>query len=77
MIYTITFNPALDYVINLEKLSVGEINRSNREDIFAGGKGINVSYILKELGMESTALGFVAGFSGKEIERQLIECGIS
>lgn len=76
MIYTITFNPALDYVINLDKMSVGEINRSNGEDIFAGGKGINVSYILKELELESTALGFVAGFSGREIERQLIECGI-
>ena len=77
MVYTITFNPALDYVMKLDTFSVGEINRSYGENMFAGGKGINVSIVLKELGVESTALGFVAGFSGEEIERQLAEKGIT
>lgn len=77
MVYTVTFNPALDYVLNLDNLCIGEINKSKSESISAGGKGINVSIILKELGVESTALGFVAGFSGEEIERQLKEKGIT
>lgn len=76
MIYTVTFNPALDYVMEINEFSTGKINRSNKENIFPGGKGINVSFILKELGAQSTALGFIAGFSGDEIERQLTEKGI-
>lgn len=76
MIYTVTFNPALDFVINTEKFLLGEINRSESENIFVGGKGINVSIVLKELGMESTALGFVAGFIGEKIEKELKELQI-
>lgn len=76
MIYTITFNPALDYVIETKELKVGEINRSQKEHILAGGKGINVSIVLKTLGIQSTALGFVAGFVGDEIERKVKKKGI-
>ena len=68
MIYTVTFNPAIDYVVGCEKLCAGEINRADREEIFFGGKGINVSLVLNELGVKSKALGFVAGFTGKAIE---------
>ncbi len=73
MIYTVTLNPALDYTLNLPCLLQGEINRSSSEEFFVGGKGINVSIILNELGVSSTALGFIAGFTGDEIERQLKE----
>lgn len=76
MIYTVTFNPALDYVVFLDGLQLGDINRSKRESIFYGGKGINVSTILNTLGMETTALGFVAGFTGKAIEEGLASQGI-
>lgn len=71
MIYTITFNPALDYIVRLDALTVGEINRTTTEQILAGGKGINVSTVLHNLGHDNTALGFVAGFTGHEILRQL------
>ena len=71
MIYTVTFNPALDYVVFLDNLKLGDVNRSTRESIFYGGKGINVSTILNTLGLETTALGFVAGFTGKAIEDDL------
>ena len=57
MIYTVTFNPALDYVVFLDNLKLGDVNRSTRESIFYGGKGINVSTILNTLGLETTALG--------------------
>lgn len=77
MIYTVTFNPALDYVVQLEKLHLGEVNRTREEQIYYGGKGINVSIVLKNMGIESTALGFLAGFTGKEIERGLKAQGIS
>ncbi len=77
MIYTITLNPALDYVMEMNEFCTGEINVSYEEKLFPGGKGINVSFILKELGIDSTALGFIAGFSGAEIERQLTEKGIA
>ncbi len=73
MVYTITFNPALDYVMKTEKLVSGQVNRSTSEYLVAGGKGINVSIVLNELGVENTALGFVAGFTGTEIERLLSE----
>ena len=76
MIYTITFNPALDYIIKMEKLEAGTINYSEEEHILAGGKGINVSIVLKELGVESTALGFIAGFTGREIERKVNNIGV-
>lgn len=76
MIYTITFNPALDFVIEIQKFQTGKINRSEQEHILAGGKGINVSIILKMLGINSTTLGFIAGFVGDEIERKVKEYGI-
>lgn len=76
MIYTMTFNPALDYVIEMQKFQIGEINRSKQGYILPGGKGINVSIILKELGITSCTLGFIAGFVGKEIERKVKRHGI-
>lgn len=69
MIYTVTFNPALDYIAAVNHFKLGSVNRTVREQIFYGGKGINVSALLANLGYESTALGFVAGFTGDEIER--------
>ena len=77
MIYTVTFNPAVDYVVKTGQLIPGAVNRSSGEQIFFGGKGINVSIILKELGIESKALGFVAGFTGQAIEDGIKEQGIS
>lgn len=76
MIYTVTFNPALDYVVGVERLTLGEVNRTTKEAIYYGGKGINVSAVLKELKVESIALGFVAGFTGDAIERGVKEMGI-
>ena len=76
MIYTVTFNPSLDYILRLDHFAAGEINRVNYEQILGGGKGINVSIVLKNLGHDSTALGFVAGFTGEEIKRQLQEFGV-
>ncbi len=76
MIYTVTFNPAWDYVVFLENLIPGEINRAKHETIVFGGKGINVSGILKELGVKSTAMGFVAGFTGEALEAGLQALGI-
>jgi len=77
MIYTITFNPALDYIVKMQDLNVGHVNRTESEEIYAGGKGINVSIVLKNLGIENTALGYIAGFTGKEIERRVKEFGCS
>lgn len=71
MIYTITFNPSLDYIMHVDSFEVGETNRSSKEEMYPGGKGFNVSTILQRLGLENTALGFVAGFTGEEIEKQL------
>lgn len=76
MIYTVTFNPCLDYTMHLPALRVGGINRSSRESCRCGGKGINVSLMLHELGLRSVALGFIGGFSGDELERLLRECGV-
>lgn len=67
MIYSVTFNPSLDYIMNVDKFSAGKVNRSKKEEIYAGGKGINVSIVLKNLGIDSVALGFVAGFTGDNI----------
>ena len=75
MIYTVTFNPSLDYVVQVDDFAVGEINRTRTESIYPGGKGINVSLVLQNLGLTSVALGFTAGFSGAEIERLLQEAG--
>ena len=71
MIYTVTFNPAIDYIIRLDKFATGTINRVTYEQVLGGGKGINVSIVLGNLGHKSTALGFLAGFTGEEIKRQL------
>ena len=77
MIYTVTFNPAIDYVVFVDNLKAGSVNRTKKEDVFFGGKGINVSVVLKELGIESKALGFIAGFTGEAIERGIKKMGIS
>lgn len=71
MIYTVTFNPSLDYIIRVDHLKLGAINRVHYENILPGGKGVNVSIVLGNLGHTSTALGFVAGFTGAEIERRM------
>lgn len=76
MIYTITFNPALDYMVQAEKFEIGKINRSKSETIVPGGKGLNVSRVLRNLGFDSTSLGFIAGFTGKELKRRIEEYGI-
>ena len=76
MIYTITFNPALDYITQVENFKTGEINRTKMETILPGGKGLNVSIVLKNLGIENTALGFVAGFTGEELIRKLETQGV-
>lgn len=75
MIYTVTLNPALDYVVHVDHFMPGHVNRTSQENIFYGGKGINVSALLANLGYESTALGFVAGFTGEEIERGVKKLG--
>lgn len=77
MIYTVTFNPALDYVIRMESLKLGTVNRSSAEAVYYGGKGINVSTVLKNIGVDSVALGFVAGFTGKEIEEGVKNMGVA
>ena len=76
MVYTVTFNPAIDYVVRIKEIIVGATNHSQREEIYFGGKGINVSVVLKELGVDSKALGFTAGFTGEAIEKGLADLGI-
>lgn len=76
MIYTVTFNPALDYVVRLPKLRQGEVNRTQSEEIQFGGKGINVSCVLGKLGAASTALGFIAGFTGDALQQGLCAMGL-
>lgn len=76
MVYTVTFNPAIDYVVHVEDMQVGGINRLTSEEIYCGGKGINVSLVLRELGIPSRALGFVAGFTGKAIEEGVAQSGV-
>lgn len=75
MIYTVTFNPSIDYIVRMSRLEPGAINRVTYEDILPGGKGINVSIVLSNLGHESRALGFVAGFTGAEIVRLMQTSG--
>lgn len=76
MIYTVTVNPSLDYIVEVNSFELGMTNRTTSEKILPGGKGINVSMVLKNLGFDSTALGFVAGFTGKELIGELEEKGI-
>ncbi|MDE6520469.1 MAG: 1-phosphofructokinase [Ruminococcus sp.] len=76
MIYTVTFNPAVDYVIHTDEIKTGCVNRTKSEEIYFGGKGINVSFVLAELGIKSVALGFVAGFTGTAIENAVKNAGI-
>ena len=71
MIYTVTMNPSLDYVMGVENFREGIVNRTAEEAILPGGKGINVSAMLRQLGGETMALGFLAGFTGDEIRRSL------
>lgn len=75
MIYTVTFNPSLDYIVRVNDFRLGTVNRTEYEEVLEGGKGINVSIVLKNLGYESTALGFVAGFTGRQIEKSIAERG--
>ncbi|MBS5949255.1 MAG: 1-phosphofructokinase [Clostridium sp.] len=75
MIYTITFNPALDYIVRVNNLKIGEVNRTDFEEIYPGGKGINVSIVLNNLGIENIALGYIAGFTGDEIEKRVKSLG--
>ena len=77
MIYTVTFNPSLDYIVSVDGFKLGLTNRTSSELMLPGGKGINVSIVLKNLGIQSTALGFMAGFTGKEIARRLEEEGVA
>lgn len=76
MIYTVTLNPSLDYIVSVQDFRTGIVNRTNEEMIYPGGKGINVSIVLKNLGLKSTALGFTGGFTGEELNRKLKNQGI-
>ena len=76
MIYTVTFNPCLDYIVQVDGLELGLVNRTAREEMLPGGKGVNVSIVLRNLGHENRALGFLAGFTGAEIARRLRETGV-
>ena len=76
MIYTITFNPALDYILQVDNFEIGKINRTKNEKILSGGKGLNVSIVLRNLEIKSTALGFIAGFTGDELKRDIEQRGI-
>ncbi len=77
MIYTVTFNPSLDYIVSVNHFALGKTNRTVSEQMLPGGKGINVSTVLCNLGMETVALGFTAGFVGAEIERRIADLGFS
>ena len=76
MIYTVTFNPSLDYIVSVKDFQLGMTNRTDSELLLPGGKGINVSTVLMNLGIENTALGFTAGFTGDEIRRKVEEIGV-
>lgn len=75
MIYTVTFNPTLDYTIRLNCLELGKVNRTEEETLYPGGKGINVSLVLHHLGLDTVALGFAAGFTGRELLYRLKDAG--
>lgn len=73
MIYTVTFNPSIDYIVSVRDFKPGRVNRTSEELMFPGGKGINVSMVLRNLGFENTALGFLAGFTGENVRKMLEE----
>lgn len=77
MIYTVTFNPSIDYIVSVEDLKLGYVNRTSAELMFPGGKGINVSMVLSNLGIENTALGFLAGFTGDSVQNMLEANGVN
>lgn len=77
MIYTVTFNPSLDYIVSMNGFEMGMTNRTTGEQMLPGGKGINVSIVLNNLGVENTALGFTAGFTGQKIEADIREMGLN
>lgn len=77
MIYTVTFNPSLDYIVTVDQFELGKTNRTSSEQMLPGGKGVNVSTVLHSLGIENTALGFLAGFTGREIESRIRRSGVS
>ncbi|MCY7187012.1 1-phosphofructokinase [Streptococcus gallolyticus] len=77
MIYTVTLNPSIDFIVRLDSLALGSVNRMTSDDKFAGGKGINVSRILKRLDIENTATGFIGGFTGRFVKDGLIDEGIA
>ena len=77
MIYTVTFNPSLDYIVEVKNMTLGATNRTSYEQMLPGGKGLNVSFVLKNLGFDTTALGFLAGFVGEEIEARVAETGVT
>ncbi|MGP1458513.1 MAG: 1-phosphofructokinase [Treponema sp.] len=77
MIYTVTVNPSLDYIAGVPRFTPGVVNRTESETINAGGKGINVSIMLRHLGLESIALGFIAGFTGEQVRTLLTDQGVS
>lgn len=76
MIYTVTLNPSIDFIVRIDHLETGSVNRMDSDDKFAGGKGINVSRVLKRLGTENTATGFLGGFTGRFIQETLVNEGI-
>ena len=76
MIYTVTLNPSIDYIVRIDHLENGAVNRMDSDDKFAGGKGINVSRILKRLDIDNIATGFLGGFTGKFIEESLLSEGV-
>ena len=71
MIYTVTLNPSIDFIVRIDKVEIGEVNRIESDDKFAGGKGINVSRILQRLGIDNTATGFIGGFTGRFVTDSL------
>ncbi len=77
MIYTVTLNPSIDYIVRMKNFTKGITNRTRSEEFYVGGKGINVSFVLSELGVESTAFGFVAGFTGDAIVSGLERMGVN
>ena len=77
MIYTVTLNPSLDYIITVQDFSCGKINRTQKELLFPGGKGLNVSMVLKNLGVENTSFGFLSGFTGERIQQLLEQRGVT
>ncbi len=76
MIYTVTFNPSLDYIVTVDDFRLGMTNRTDSEQMIPGGKGINISIVLNNLGISNTALGFIAGFTGEAIEREVAAMGL-